>query len=153
MTMTTSHWRASSIAAFCRCLVGRQTVSMKRTCDRGNRSRISATSRCTLSRGCVVCDGDAESRAFAERPHVVFVLHDVEVVEVFGEAPHFDMAALADDDRVIAVAEQGMDGAMRDAHERAGRFHDLQAERAGGGEGSFGRAVRRDHHGLASSPA
>ena len=54
MTTTTSEFCASSTAACCRCLVGWQTVSVKRTFARGNWRRINCTSSRTRSMGCVV---------------------------------------------------------------------------------------------------
>ena len=79
---------------------------MKRTSDRGNRCRISATRCRTLSIGCVVCAAMPMRGCALERQHIVLVQHDVEVVEIFGQPAHLDVGALADDDRVIAVAHE-----------------------------------------------
>ena len=72
-----------------------------------------------------------------ERQDVVVVEHDVEAVEIAGEAAHLDVVALPDDDDVVAVARERRDGAVGDVHERAGRFDDRQAERARAGQRPF----------------
>ena len=69
-----------------------------------------------------------------EPQHIALVQDDVEVVEIFGQPPHLHVIALADDDRVIAVADERRDRSMGHLHERAGRFDDLQAARAGAGQ-------------------
>ena len=58
-----------------------------------------------------------------------------------------DVRALADDDRMIAIAEERLDGAMRDVDERAGCLDDLEPEGARARERPFRRAVRGDHDG------
>ena len=47
-----------------------------------------------------------------EREDVIVVQHDVEPVEVAGEAAHLHMVALPDDDHVVAIAGEGRDGAV-----------------------------------------
>ena len=91
---------------------------------------------------------NAHARTALQRQHVAFVEHDVELVEIFRQSPHLDMSALADDDRVVAVADEGLDRPMRHLHERAGGLDDLQAERAGVGQRPFGSPMRSHHHGL-----
>ena len=39
-------------------------------------------------------------------------------------------SALADDHGMVAIAHEREDRTVRDVHERAGRFHDVQAERS-----------------------
>ena len=81
--------------------------------------------------------GNADARMLVERQHVLLVQHDVEVVEVFGQSAHLHVVALADDDRVIAVAHERRDRAMRDVDERTGRLDDRQAQGAGAGQRPF----------------
>ena len=57
------------------------------------------------------------------------------------------MLALPDNHDVVAVAHQRRDGAMRDVHQRTGRFDDRQSERACTGQGPLGCAMGRHHHG------
>ena len=80
-----------------------------------------------------------------ERKDISLVEHDVEPIQIAGEAADFDMIALPDDHHVVAVAREDLDGAMRDVHQRAGGFDHRQSHRAGPGEGSIGGAVGRDH--------
>ena len=82
-----------------------------------------------------------------EREHVIVLEHDVEAIEITGEAAHLDVVALADDDEVIAVAREGHDAAVRDAHERTRGFDHPQPQGAGSRERPFRRAVGGDHHG------
>src|SRR5437899_12700002 len=44
---------------------------------------------------------NAYPRMFGELQHIVLVLHNVEVVEVVGQAAHLHVRPMADDDRVI----------------------------------------------------
>ena len=48
---------------------------------------------------------EKEIWALDQRINVGIVEHDVVSVEVLGDAPHFDVICLADDDRVIAIAQ------------------------------------------------
>ena len=57
---------------------------------------------------------DADPRMLLEREDVIVVEHDVEAVQIAGEASDFDVVALADDDDVVAVAGERRDGAVRD---------------------------------------
>ena len=81
-----------------------------------------------------------------EREDVVVFEHDVEAIEIAGEAAHFHMVALPDDDDVVALAREGGHGAVRDAYERARGFDHRQAQGAGPREGPLGRTVGRHHH-------
>jgi hypothetical protein len=81
--------------------------------------------------------GNTKSWTPLERLHVSLVEDDVELVEVIGQPTNLDMVALADDDRVIAVANERPDGPVRYSHKRTRRFDDLKAERAGAGEHPF----------------
>ena len=72
---------------------------------------------------------DADARTLVERQHVGLVDDDIVIVEVFGQSANLDVGALADDDRMIAVAPQRLDRLMRRADERTRGFHDLEAER------------------------
>ena len=85
------------------------------------------------------CSSSASTSSFFE--------HDVEAIEIAGEAAHLHVVALPDDDDVVAVAREGRDGAVRDVDQRARGFDDRQAQRAGSREGPFGRAVGGHHHG------
>ena len=82
------------MAAFCRCLVGWQTVSMKRTSDLGKRSRINRTSRRTLSIGWVVCAMTPKRGRSLRLPASSSVKHHVEFGQVFRHAAHFHVVAL-----------------------------------------------------------
>ena len=82
-----------------------------------------------------------------EREDVSVVEHDVEAIEIAGEAAHLDVIALPDDDDVVAVAREGRDGAVRDVDERAGGFDHRQPQGAGPRQGPLGCAVGRHHHG------
>ena len=82
----------------------------------------------------------ADPRMRIERKHIGLVEHDVEPIEITGQAADFNMIALPDDHHVVAVAREDLDGAMRDAHQRTGRFDHRQSQRAGTGEGSIGGA-------------
>ena len=73
---------------------------------------------------------NAETRMFLEVPHVMLVEHDVECLEVFSQAAHLYVVALANDDRMIALANEGSDGLVRHMDERARRFNGLQTQRA-----------------------
>ena len=46
---------------------------------------------------------------------------------------------------MIPIADERSDGPVRQAHERTGRLHDVQAERACGRQRPLRRAVRRHH--------
>ena len=48
--------------------------------------------------------GDADAWMGVERQHIGLVEDDIEIVQIFGQAAHLDVAALADDDGMIAVA-------------------------------------------------
>ena len=65
------------------------------------------------------------------------VEHDVEPIEITGEAAHFHMIALPDNHHVVAIARQNLDGAMRDLDQRAGGFDHVQSSRAGLREGTI----------------
>jgi hypothetical protein len=54
--MTTSTWTINFRNASCRSLVGRQTVSRKRTREFGRQARSAVTSRRTRWMGWVVCE-------------------------------------------------------------------------------------------------
>ena len=82
-----------------------------------------------------------------EREDVIVFEHDVEAIEIAGEAAHLDVVALPDDDDVVALAREGRDGAVRDVDERARGFDHRQPQGAGPREGPLGRAVGRHHHG------
>ena len=72
-----------------------------------------------------------------ERVDVGRVQHDVERVEVLGQAAHLHVVAPADDDGVVAVTQQGPDGAVGDVDERTGRLDHVETARAGAGQPSF----------------
>ena len=92
--------------------------------------------------------GNADAWMGVEPLDVLFVEHDVELVEVFGQSAHFHVIALADDHRVIAIAEERRDRPMCDVHQRTGRLDDLEAEGPGAGERPSRGAMRRHHDGL-----
>ena len=89
----------------------------------------------------------AEAWMLLEREDVIVFEHDVEAIEIAGEAAHLHVVALPDDDDVVAVAREGRDGAVRDVDERARGFDHRQPQGAGSREGPLGRAVGRHHHG------
>src|SRR2546429_86510 len=62
--------------------------------------------------------GDAEARALAELRYVRLSQHHVELGQVFGQAAHFHVLALADDDGMKALTDEFGDGAVRDVDER-----------------------------------
>ena len=80
-----------------------------------------------------------------ERGDVSVVEHDVEAIEVAGEAAHLDVVALPDDDDMVALAHEGSDGPVRDVDERARRLDHGQSKGAGPREGPLGRAVGGHH--------
>ena len=84
---------------------------------------------------------------FLERENVIVFEHDVEPIEIAGEAAHLHVVALAYDDQVIAVAREGHDAAVRDPHERTRGFDHAQPHRASSRERPLRRAVGCDHHG------
>jgi len=90
---------------------------------------------------------DAEAWMVFEREDVILIEHDIEAIEIAGEAAHLHVMALPDDDDVVALASEGRDGAVRDAHERAGGFDGRQPQGARLRERPLGSAVRRHHHG------
>ena len=90
--------------------------------------------------------GHADPRMRLEREDVSVLEHDVEAIEIAGEAAHLDVIALPDDHDVIAVAREGRDGAVRDVDQRARGFHHRQPQRAGPRQRPLGGAVRRHHH-------
>ena len=92
----------------------------------------------------------AEAWMLLEREDVSVFEHDVEAIEIAGEAAHLHVVALPDDDDVVAVAREGGDGAVRDVDERAGGFDHRQPQGAGPREGPLGRAVGRHHQRSAS---
>ncbi len=145
--MTTSAWRAISTAADCRSLVGLQTVSMRRTSDCGNRRRIKFDQVPHLLYCLRRLGRHAEAWVLLERKDVCVIEHDVEAIEIAGEAAHLHMVALPDDDDVVAVAREGCDGAVRDVYERARGFDHRQPQGASPREGPLGRAVGRHHQG------
>ena len=65
-----------------------------------------------------------------EREDVILIEHDIEAIEIAGEAAYLHMVALTDDDDVVALAGEGRDGAVRDAHERARGFDGRQPQGA-----------------------
>ena len=77
---------------------------------------------------------------------VVFIQHDVEVLEIASEAAHLHVVALSDDDDVVALAGKRCDGVVRHTHKRARGFDDGQPESAGARQGPLRRAVSRHHH-------
>jgi hypothetical protein len=87
----------------------------------------------------------AESWMLLEREDVVVIQHDVEAIEIAGEAAHLHVIALPDDDDVVAGAREGRDSAVRGVNERAGGFDHGQPQGAGPREGLPGRAVGRHH--------
>jgi len=89
----------------------------------------------------------AEARMLLERQDVIVFEHDVEAIEIAGEAAHLHVVALPDDDDVVALAREGKDGAVRDADERARGFDYRESQGAGPREGPLGRAVGRHHQG------
>ena len=89
----------------------------------------------------------AEAWMLFEGEDVSLFEHDVEAIEVAGEAAHLDVVALPDDDDVVALAHEVGDGAVRDVDERARRFDHGQSERTGPREGPLGRAVGGHHQG------
>ena len=145
--MTTSAWRAISTAEDCRSLVGLQTVSMKRTSDCGNRRRIGIDQVPHLFDCLRRLGRHADAWMLLEREDVIVFEHDIEAIEIAGEAAHLHVVALPDDDDVVAVARESRDGAVRDAYERAGGFHDGQPQGAGPRERPLRRAVGRHHQG------
>ena len=76
--------------------------------------------------------GDAKTRALLQPGNVRFRKHHIEFVKILGQAAHFHMVALADDDRVAAFADQPGHGAMRQMHERACGFEHAQTAAAHG---------------------
>jgi hypothetical protein len=70
----------------------------------------------------------AEAWMPLEREDVILIEHDIEAIEIAGEAAYLDMVALTDDDDVVALASEGRDGAVRDAHERACGFDGRQPQ-------------------------
>jgi hypothetical protein len=90
---------------------------------------------------------DAETRARGELFDIGFRFDKIERGKILGEAAHFNMTALADDDRVISLRDQAGDRAMRERHQRAGAFEDFEAMSAGASDGRFGGAMRGDHRG------
>ena len=89
--------------------------------------------------------GYADARMRLEQQHVLVVQDDVEVIKVAGQAAHFDMAALPDDHRVIAVAHKRPDRLVRDVDQRARSLHDFKSKRTRTRQGALGRAVRGHH--------
>jgi hypothetical protein len=73
---------------------------------------------------------NAETRMFLELQHIMLVQHDVECLKIFSEAPHLHVVALANDDRMIALANEGSDGLVRHMDEGACPFNGLQTQRA-----------------------
>ena len=147
MTTTTSHFWASSMAAFCRCFVGWQTVSMKRTSDLGNRSRINRTSRRTLSIGWVVWAttpkrGRSPSFATSSSPSTTS-----NSSRSSGHAAHLHVVAFADDDRMKTLRRTSR--ARRDEpHAPTGTSPPaLQPAPARFIHRAFRSAVGRDHDG------
>ena len=106
---------------------------------------MSATRWRTFSTAWVRLGGDADPGMGLERQDVGLVQHDVEAIEVAGEAAHLHVVALADHDDMVAVAREGRDGAMRDVDERARCLDDPQAEGPRARQGPVGRAVGGDH--------
>jgi hypothetical protein len=91
--------------------------------------------------------GDTEFFAEAEVANIFFVQDDIEIVEVFGEADDFDMAALADNDGMKSVAGEVADGAVGDVHERTSRFDDIANPRTGARDGRIRSAMGGDDGG------
>ena len=89
----------------------------------------------------------AEAWMLLEREDVIVLEHDVEAIEIAGQAAHLHVVALPDDDDVVALAREGRDGAVRDVYERARGFDHRQPQGAGPREGPLGRAVGRHHQG------
>ncbi len=90
-----------------------------------------------------------DARMLIEREDVIIVEHDTEiiVIEIAGEAAHFHVVALPDDDDVVAVAHDGRDGTVGDPHERACGFDHRQPQGTAPGEAALGCAVGRHHQG------
>ena len=89
---------------------------------------------------------DADSWMWIESRDVTVVQHDVERVQVVGQPANLDVVALADDDRVIAVADERLDGPMRHAHERTRGLDDRQAAGPRGCQRTLRGSMRGNHH-------
>ena len=96
--------------------------------------------------GCVVCAATPIRGCSSSARTSRFVQHDVESVEVVGQAPHLHVAALADNHGVVAAADERLDGPVRHVHERTRRFDHLESLRACASQHPLGGAVRRHHH-------
>ncbi len=90
---------------------------------------------------------NAKTRTLFQVDNIDLGKHDVEVTQIFGHPPHFDVIALADDERVITLADQFGDATVREAHERASGFHDLQPAASRPLQRGLGRAMSGNHYG------
>ena len=90
---------------------------------------------------------DADSRARSQTGHVLLGQHHVKVGEVFGQPAHFDVVALADDNRVEPLRDQLGDGPMGVADQRTGGLDDPQPAIANAVHRFLRCAVGGNHHG------
>src|ERR1041385_3637829 len=86
-----------------------------------------------------------KTRGLFEFENVRFRKDHVEVRQIFRQTAHLDMIALADDDWVIAFADQFGDRAMGGVNQRASGFHYLEAAVAHAVERFLRSAMGRDH--------
>jgi hypothetical protein len=89
--------------------------------------------------------GHSEARPFRQSRDILRAKDDIEGVEVFREAAHFDMIANADDDGVIAVPDELFDGEVGGVDEGAGGFDDAQGALMKAGPGFVRSAMGGDH--------
>ena len=87
---------------------------------------MSAATRSTRSTGCVVWAAMPNRGPFLQAFDVLVAAHDVARVQILGQAAHFGVAWLSNDDRVAAVGDERGDGPVSGAHERARGVHDTK---------------------------
>ncbi len=89
--------------------------------------------------------GDTEARSFGEPGYFLRCQDDVKCRQIFGQAAHFHVATLANDDRMIAGRSELLNGTMGVMHQRASRFEQMQTAFLCGANGFFRSAVGGDH--------
>jgi hypothetical protein len=94
--------------------------------------------------GCL--GGHAEPAPRREPVHVIVGEDDVEFGEILGQPAHFHVPWRPDDDRMETLRDQGRNGAVCRADERAGGIDDVQAAFAQDASSPLGRPVRCDRH-------
>jgi hypothetical protein len=88
---------------------------------------------------------DSEPRTFAKLENIGLGQDYVEIRQIFCHPTHFDVIALADDDRMKTIAHERSNRTMREMHERARGFQYAESTVPDECQRFFRSAVGRNH--------